>query len=542
MNNLHQLETMILLLMVVLALTAVARKLAIPYPILLVVGGLVLGFVPGLPTVRLDPNIVFLVFLPPLLWAAAYFTSWRDFRANARPITLLAVGLVLATTATVASVAHALLPGLGWAGAIVLGAIVSPPDAVSATAILKHLHLPRRGITILEGESLVNDATALVLYRAAIAAAVSGTFELGDTILEFVLAATVGIAVGFAVGIVCRWVLRLTEDSFSEIAITLLAPYIAWVLAEQAHASAVLACVVGGFYIRQHFSALVAPITRIQARAVWDLLVFVLNGIIFILIGLQLGILRDAIPSNELGALTVNGLMVSAAAIAVRLIWVPVAAWIPRFMSPSLRARDPMPPWSNLFILGWTGMRGIVSLAAALALPLTTAAGIPFPFREEIILIAFMVILVTLVLQGLSLPLLIRTLDLGEDKSIQHEERQARGHAATAALAVLDDVASEDWPVTGHIEQLRVHYGHRRQRYVDVETLDTECTKEVAEAFRRLRHETLTAERLAVIKLRNDGVISDEILHRLEHELDIEALRIGIGELRVSAKQHSKKS
>lgn len=208
------------------------------------------------PTVRLDPNIVFLVFLPPLLWAAAYFTSWRDFRANARPITLLAVGLVLATTAAVASVAHALLPSLGWAGAIVLGAIVSPPDAVSATAILKQLHLPRRGITILEGESLVNDATALVLYRAALATAVSGTFELGDTILDFVLAATVGIAVGFAVGIVCRWVLRMTEDSFSEIAITLLAPYIAWVLAEQAHASAVLACVVGGLYIRQHFSAL----------------------------------------------------------------------------------------------------------------------------------------------------------------------------------------------------------------------------------------------------------------------------------------------
>lgn len=180
-------------------------------------------------------------------------------------------------------------------------------------------------------------------------------------------------------------------------------------------------------------------------------------------------------------------------------------------------------------------MRGIVSLAAALALPLTTAAGIPFPFREEIILIAFMVILVTLVLQGLSLPLLIRTLDLGEDKSIEHEERQARGHTAIAALALLDDVANEDWPVTDHIEQLRVHYGHRRQRYVNVEALDMECTKEIAEAFRRLRHETLTAERLAVIKLRNDGVVSDEILHRLEHELDIEALRIGIGELRISS-------
>lgn len=541
MNNLHQLQMIILLLTVVLALTAVARKLAIPYPILLVLGGLVLGYVPSLPSVRLDPDVIFLVFLPPLLWAAAYFTSWRDFRANARPITQLAVGLVLVTTAAVAGVAHAMLPGLGWAEAVVLGAIVSPPDAVSATAIVKQLHLPRRGITILEGESLVNDATALVLYRAAIAAAVSGTFKLSDTLLDFILAATIGIAVGFVVGVVTRWVLRLTGDSFSEIAITLLAPYIAWVLAEQAQASAVLACVVGGLYIRQHFSAIVAPITRIQARAVWDLLVFVLNGIIFILIGLQLGPLRDAIPSSELGLLTVIGILVSATVIVVRLVWVPVAAWVPRFLSSSLRARDPMPLWSNLFIIGWTGMRGIVSLAAALALPLTTAAGIPFPFRAEIILIAFMVILVTLVLQGLSLPLLIRALNLGEDRSIEHEERQARELATMAALTVLDEMASEDWSVPEHIEQLRIHYSRRQQRHINKETMNTEYTKVIAEAFRRLRHETLTAERLTVINLRNDGVISDEILHRLEHELDVEALRIGIGERRVSSGQRSKK-
>ena len=541
MNNLHQLQIIILLLTVVLALTTVARKLAIPYPILLVVGGLILGYLPGLPTIRLDPDLIFLVFLPPLLWAAAYFTSWRDFRANARPITLLAVGLVLATTATVAGVAHATLPGLGWAGAILLGAIVSPPDAVSATAIVKQLHLPSRGITILEGESLVNDATALVLYRAALAAAVSGTFKLSDTLLDFVMAATMGIAAGFVVGIVTRWALRLTGDSFSEIAITLLAPYIAWVLAEQVHASSVLSCVVGGLYIRQHFSAIVAPITRIQARAVWDLLVFVLNGVIFILIGLQLGPLRDAIPPSELGLLTLIGILVSTAVIIVRLIWVPVAAWVPRFVSASLRSRDPMPSWSNLFILGWTGMRGIVSLAAALALPLTTAAGTPLPFRAEIILIAFMVILVTLVLQGLSLPLLIRTLDLGEDRSNEHEERQARELAAIAALALLDEVAGEDWPVQVHIEQLRVHYDRRRQRFANVEAMNMECKKEVAEAFRRLRHETLTSERLTVINLRNDGVISDEILHRLEHELDVEALRIGIGELRVTSVQLSKK-
>src|SRR5215510_2983193 len=535
MDSLHQLQTVILLLMAVLAFTTVAHKLIIPYPILLVIGGLVLGLLPSLPTIRLAPDLVFLVFLPPILWAAAYFTSWRDFRANLRPITLHAVGLVLITTAAVAVVAQTVMPGLGWAGAIALGAIVSPPDAVSATAVAKRLHIPHRVITILEGESLVNDATALVLYRVAIIATVSGAFALSDTLVGFVLAASVGIAVGLEVGVGTCWALQLTQDSFGEVALTLLAPYIAWVLAEQAHASAVLACVAGGIYLRQHFSMIVAPATRIQARAVWELLVFLLNGIIFILIGLQLGTLRDAVPSGELGPLILKGALVSGTVIVVRMLWVPLAAWVPRFLSPTLRARDPMPPWQNLFIIGWTGMRGIVSLAAALALPLTTVAGTPFPFRAEIILSTFMVILVTLVVQGLSLPLLIRTLQLQEDRSFEHEERQARERAASAALAHLEKMASADWPVVEDLERMRIHYGHRQQRYAQAGVSTPECTTEAAEAFQPLRHETLTAERLTLIRQRNDGTISDEVLQRLEHELDIEALRFGLGELRVVA-------
>lgn len=534
MESLHQLETVILLLIAVLALAAFARKLVIPYPILLVIGGLVLGFIPGVPALRLDPDVVFLVFLPPILWSAAYFTSWRDFRSNLRPITLLAVGLVLATAAAVAVVAHICLPGLGWAGAIALGAIVSPPDAVSATAVAKRLGLPRRAVTILEGESLVNDATALILYRTAVMAAVSGTFIFSDTVVDFFMAAGVGVVVGLLVGVVARWALKLMKDSFSEIAVTLLSPYIAWVLAEQAHASGVLACVAGGIYLRQHFSEAVAPTTRIQARAVWDFLVFVLNGFIFILIGLQLGALREAIPSGMFIPLMLSGALVSVTAIVVRMIWVPLAAWIPRLLSPSLRARDPMPALPSLFIIGWTGMRGIVSLAAALALPLTTAAGAPFPFRAEIILITFSVIFATLVLQGLSLGPLIRALKLKEDGSLEREEMQAREHAATAALVRLDEVANEGWPVPEHLDQMRVHYGDRVQRYTKDGTAP-ECTAEAIEVFQRLRHETLTAERLAVIRLRNDGVISDDVLHRLEHELDVEALQIGIGERRVSS-------
>jgi Na+/H+ antiporter len=534
MESLHQLETVILLLIAVLALAAFARKLVIPYPILLVIGGLVLGFIPGVPTLRLDPDVVFLVFLPPILWSAAYFTSWRDFRSNLRPITLLAVGLVLATAAAVAVIAHIWLPGLGWAGAIALGAIVSPPDAVSATAVAKRLDLPRRAVTILEGESLVNDATALILYRAAVMAAVSGTFIFSDTVVDFFMAAGVGVVVGLLVGVVARWALKLMKDSFSEIAVTLLSPYIAWVLAEQAHASGVLACVAGGLYLRQHFSEAVAPTTRIQARAVWDFLVFVLNGFIFILIGLQLGALREAIPPGMFIPLMLSGALVSVTAIVVRLIWVPLAAWIPRLLSPSLRAHDPMPALPSLFIIGWTGMRGIVSLAAALALPLTTAAGAPFPFRAEIILITFSVILATLVVQGLSLAPLIRALKLKEDGTLEREEMQAREHAATAALVRLDEVANEGWPIPEHLDQMRVHYGDRVQRYTKDGTAP-ECTAEAIEIFRRLRHETLTAERLAVIGLRNDGVISDDVLHRLEHELDVEALQLGIGERRVSS-------
>jgi monovalent cation/hydrogen antiporter len=536
MESLHQIETIILLLAAVLALTTAAHKLLIPYPILLVIGGLILGLIPGLPTIHLNPDLVFLVFLPPILWAAAYFTSLREFRNNIRPISMLAVGLVLATTATVAAVAHAALPGMGWAEAIALGAIVSPPDAVSATAIAKRLRIPHRLVTILEGESLVNDATALVLYRAAVAAAASGTFILRDTLFQFVLAGVSGVLVGLAVGATARLVLRrLTTDSFTEIAVTLLAPYVAWVLAEQAHSSAVLACVAGGLYLRQHFSAEVAPITRIQGRAVWELLVFVLNGVIFILIGLQLGTLREAVPAGQFASLVFTGVLISATVIVVRLLWVPLGAILPRLVSPSLRRRDPMPPWSHLLIVGWTGMRGIVTLAAALALPVTTAAGTPFPFRAEIILLSFSVILATLVLQGLSAAPLIRALKLEEDRSLEHEEMGARGHAARAALAHLEKLADEDHAIPDHLDQMRTHYERRLQRYAPTGPVDPECTSERAEAFRRIRHETLTAERLALIKLRNDGTISDEVLHRLEHELDVEALRLGIGEQRATA-------
>lgn len=537
MDSLHQLEIIILLLAAVLALTTISQKICIPYPIFLVLGGLVLGALPGLPAVTFHPDLVFLVFLPPILWAAAYFTSLREFRQNLRPISLLAVGLVLATTAGVAVVAHAVLPGIGWAEAIALGAIVSPPDAVSATAIGRRLRIPRRVVTILEGESLVNDATALVLYRAAVGAVATGSFTWGGAFFEFVFAALVGVAIGIGVALLTRWALCATEDSFTQIGITLLAPYIAWVASELLHVSAVLACVAGGLHLRQYFSGAVAPATRIQARAVWDLLVFLLNGVIFILIGLQLGTLRQAIPAGQFGPLLTAGVLISGATIMVRLMWVPLAAALPRLLSAAVRRRDPMPPWPQIFLISWTGMRGIVTLAAAMALPVTTAAGTPFPFRAEIILISFAVIFATLVLQGLSLPPLIRALNLEEDRGLEEEERLAREHAATAALGRLDELTGEDWLRAEQVDRLRLHYSRRVERFAGGADVDGECTVEAGEAFQQLRYETLSAERMALIGLRNDGTISDEVLHRLEHELDVEALRVGIGERRVEHKR-----
>jgi Na+/H+ antiporter len=537
-ESLYRLEALVLLLGAVLILMALARRVFIPYPIFLVIGGLILGFVPGVPAVRLDPDIVFLIFLPPILWAAAYFTSLRDFRANIRAITLLAVGLVLATTAAVAAVAHAIVPGLGWPAAFALGAIVSPPDAVAATAIARRLRIPHRVVTILEGESLVNDAAALVLYRAAVGATVTGTFVIKETLWQFVLAAVGGIAVGLTIGYVTRKALHYAEDSLVETAITLLAPYGAWILAERMHASAVLACVAGGLYIRQGFSAGMPPMTRIQARAVWDLLVFVLNGVIFVMIGLQLRTIRDAGLIESPAQLLVFGAVTSLVAIVIRLVWVPLATAIPRLLSPAFRRRDPMPPWSTVFIVGWTGMRGIVSLAAALALPLMTARGEPFPSRNLIIVITFEVILATLVVQGLTLSPLIRRLRLGNDLTLELEEAHARQEAGRAALAHLDDLAQAPDAPRADIERMRTLYTQRVQRASSIDPGVSADSARAQAALRRLRHETLSAERRALIALRDGGVISDEVLHRLEQELDIEAIRIGLEEERLPGHSH----
>lgn len=529
MDPLPRAEILIAMLFAMVALTAVARRLLVPVPIVLVLGGLALGLLPGVPDLRLEPELVFLVFLPPILWSAAYGTSLREFKEHLRPILQLAFGLVIATTLAVGAVAHALLPGIGWPAALALGAIVSPPDAVAATAMARRLGLSRRIVAILEGESLVNDASALMLYRTTVAAALTGGFSLGAAAGQFLVATAGGLLIGVAVAAATIAMMRRLHDSFSEIGLSLIAPYAAWLMAERVGMSAVLACVAGGIYLRQRFSDVAPPATRVQARAVWQQIVFLLTGVVFILIGLQVGTLRGTVLSGRMATLLWQGLVVSLVAIAVRLVWVPLAILVPHRLIPAVRRRETAASPREVFLIGWTGLRGVVSLAAALALPLVTAAGRPFPYRAEIVVITFVVILVTLVLQGLSLPPLVRGLRLPRELAHEREEAHARAHAASVALERLDRTAEDAGLPVEVIGRIREVYAERLRRLNPGDGAGRSPADEEA-AVRRLRAEILGAERRALIDLRDREVISDEVLSRLEHELNLEAMRAGLGE------------
>jgi CPA1 family monovalent cation:H+ antiporter len=520
-------ELVLVLLVLAVGLAVAAERMSIPYPILLVLVGLGLAFVPGLPRVRIDPDLVLVIFLPPLLFAAAWFTSWRDFAANRRPIVLLAVGLVVATTTAVAWVAHAVVPGMPWPGAFVLGAIVSPPDAVAATAVIRRLKIPRRIVTIIEGESLVNDATGLVAYKFALAAVASGSFSVTAAGGHFLLVALGGVAVGLAVGWLVAQFHRRLENFEVEIAITLLTPYAAYIPAEHLGVSGVLATVTAGGFLGWRNPELLSALTRFRSIGVWSVLLVFFNGLVFILIGLQLAAIRDLVTGLSFSRLVVEASLVSAVTILVRLIWVPVGTYLPRLLSRRLRARDPNPRWQAVALIGWTGMRGIVSLALALAVPLTLPNGRRFPDRETIIILSFAVILVTLLLQGLTLPFVIRALHIEDDGADLREEREALIAASRSALDRLQQI---DDTVIVHpqlMERVRAPYQERLTRLTTEARDDPECrlTDGESEAFRRMRGEALAAERKAVVALRNEGKLGEEVLHRVQEGLDLEALQ-----------------
>ncbi len=511
----RDIELVLLLLVLVTALTLVARRLTVPYPIVMVLGGLVLSQVPALPDFQLPPDLVFFVFLPPLLFAGGYFTSIREFKANLRPIILLAFGLVIFTAAVVAAVAYMFVPALGWAGAFALGAIVAPPDAVAATAIFQRVGVPRRIVTILEGESLVNDATALVLYRFAIAAVAAGTFSLIQAGASFVVVLVGGIAVGVVVGLAGEWLLARIRDTPIAVMITLLAPYAAYLPAETLGVSGVLATVVAGLFSNQALRRSSSD-TRVVATAAWQMVLFLLNGLVFMLIGLQL-------PSVVSGLGDFNRVLGHTAAVVLavvlaRLVWVFPSTYLSRLI-PAVRRADPAPPWRAVFVVGWSGLRGVVTLAAALALPLD------FPERSFILFVAFAVILATLVGQGLTLPLIIKRLGVVSRDDASHDEVHARGLTTEAALARLEELRSQ-WP--GHIElidQLRDRYTHRA-RHDEQHHEDGDAAEQELLEHGLIRREVIDAERRAAINLHERGVITDVVLRRLERDLDLEDLRM----------------
>jgi len=508
------------LLVSVGALLALSPTLRVPLPILLVFAGVVMSLIPGLPHISLPPDVVLVAILPPLLYSGAFFTSLRDLRINRRPISLLAFGLVGTTMAAVALVAHEWI-GLPWAVAFTLGAIVSPTDALAATEIAGRLGAPRRIVSLIEGESLVNDGTALVLYKAAVGAAVGGTFSLFDTSGRVVLNVTGGIAIGLAVGWVVRQVRRRIDDPPVEVALAVLSGYLAYLPASAAGVSGVLAAVTIGVYMGWYTPELTTERTRLSGDAFWEILVFLVNALLFVLVGLQLRSVVDGLAAISTPKLIGYSALISGAVILCRLVWVPVFTYVPRFLFRSVREHDPYPPWQWPLVLSWAGIRGAVSLAAALALPTD------FPHRGMIVFLTFSVIVSTLVVQGLTLPALIRRLDISDDGRAELEDAKARIRAAEAALERLEELVEDGDVRPETAERLRGLLNFRRNRFgARFDDSDDGAIEERSLAYQRVMRQLLDAERAELVSLRNQGIIDDNVMQRVQRDLDLEAARL----------------
>jgi Na+/H+ antiporter len=511
----------LLLLLFVVVFGLLAGKLRTPYPIVMVIGGLLLGLMPELTGFTLNPDLIFLVVLPPLLYSSAWSTSWRDFRYNLVSILLLAFGLVVFTVIGVALLAPTVLSGFDWRLGLVLGAIVAPTDAIAATSIARRVGLPTRIVDVLEGESLINDASGLVALQFATSIIVNKTIPgVGEGALTFLWLILGGVGFGLLVGWIVDYVERRIDDGPIEITLSILIPYAVYLAAEEVHASGVLAVVACGLFLSRRSSRFFSPSVRLQIGAVWKSLAFVLNGLVFVLIGLQLPFVRDGIRGYSLSALLRDGAIFSGLLILLRLIWVYPGA----FLAYSVRIhllhqKEKRPTARQTFVVGWTGMRGVVSLAAALALPATLADGSAFPQRNVIVFLTFCVILVTLVLQGLTLPPLIRRLGLASGGGPNCEEREARRLVLESAVAFLDDARKNDAESAEIYEDLVKHY---RSRLASLEPGNAH------NQHVELSLQALQIERETAIRLRNEGRMSDEILRNIEHELDLSQSRLAL--------------
>lgn len=514
-------ELLLAMVVACVGLAVVAERMNIPLAVCLVLGGMGLALIPGLPKVELDPELALALFLPPLLQASAYRTDWPAFRSNLRPILLLAVGAVFFSAACVALVAKLLVPSLPLWAAVALGAIVAPPDAVAATSVLKQFKLPRRIVIVLEGESLINDASSLVLYRFAVAAVAAGTVSYAQGLLQFFGMAIGGAVVGWLAGRLAMWVFSHLEDTLLDITVSLLAGFCAYLAAEALHVSGVLAAVVCGLVLGRHQHAEFTARTRLEMTAVWGFVEFIMASLVFMLIGLQLRGLVERLADYNLLGLALLGLAVSVTLIVSRFVWIFPTTWLPRALSPKLRGADPMPPWSHPTILAWAGMRGVVSLAAALALPAR------FPGRDLIVFLAFCAILSTLVLQGTTLGWVIRRLGVieSEDVGPAPDAAEARAEIATASLEAVRKHA-EEAPTPEHAaaaSELIQEYEIRADRArVEDDAADGKAVQ--LDAQHSVRLSAIEAARES-LKQRTDEL--DAEAHRaLAEELDLEEQQI----------------
>jgi monovalent cation/hydrogen antiporter len=523
MSGIREVELLFLLLLIfIIAFGQLARRIGTPYPIVMIMGGLLLSFIPGIPHVTLDPDLIFLVVLPPLIYASAWTTSWRDFRFNLASILSLAFGLVVFTVLGVAFVGPRLLPGFDWRLAMVLGAVVAPTDAIAASAIARRIGLPARIVDILEGESLINDATGLLALEFATAIVVSGEIPtVTSGLLTFGWLILGGVGIGLLLGLFVFFIERAIDDGPIEITISILTPYAAYFLADEAHASGILAVVACGLFLTRKSTAMFSPSARIQLWSFWESFIFVLNGLVFVLIGLQLPFILAAIRGYSHATLLRDGAIFSLVLILLRLAWVFPGSWLANFVHCRLHHQREAPPKPRVvFVIGWTGMRGVVSLAAALALPTVLANGNAFPQRDLIVFLTFCVILVTLVLQGLTLPPLVRWLGLEGNSGPDAEEQEARRLVIEAALEHLEAVRAERGELPEHIlDDIAGHYRHRLAGLNPTQADQEHVTHHFS--FLELTREAAQVERQTAVRLRDQGRINDQVLRRIERELDL---------------------
>jgi monovalent cation/hydrogen antiporter len=522
-------DIIVILLFGVAFLGVLSKRFNFPLPIVLVLSGIVISLIPGLPVISLKPDIIFLIFLPPLLYEAAWNTSWRDFKAAIRPIGLASIGLVFFTTAAVAFATHIIIPGIPWPVAFLLGAIVSPSDAVAATSLTKGLGLHPRLIAIVEGESLVNDASGLIAYRYALTAISAGSFVFWEAGLNFLWVSVIGIGLGLAIGYITYLIHKnFVCDPVLEVTLTFLTPFASYLLAEQLHVSGVLAVVSTGLYLSFRSGEIFSNQSRIMAYSVWEVVAFILNTLVFVLIGLQLRDVMKGISSYPWQTLVISGLAVSIVVVIVRFIWIVPAAMLPRFLSKRIREREPFDV-RNLVLFGWSGMRGVVSMAAALAIPLTLVDGTAFPYRDLIIYLSFCVILFTLLILGFSLKWVIRKLKI-EPYSLVAEEYEVRTQIASTAIGYIEDnlsLVQEDL-LSNIKSKYEVKYNRLQKTDLPANYFGKGKTLggNIFNEFTKLQIDLLKIERKTIETMHRAGRASEEILRKIERELDLEETRL----------------